>query len=591
MEVLNNDNNHDPAMSDYLDIESVSLIKEWVDDPQWAHTIIRDYQLSPELKKDVLSIVQSLSEGGVDHDRLDSTLSRLRELSKDSIDLATASKDDEVDTWKKARIAYVYYGLGEAIVEGSSFSADVIADIKSDLGENYLQDLRKVDLLTPSILTKISSGVTKESLRSELIDVLDLESVKKYLVLKKWQDDQHIYHEDYLHPRFKSLRTRFSKYVELNHPNLKEESERDALFAIENLYCSQPLSLTDVAKFIKAEAIGVDSLTSSLGGKAVGLIKLLLSGAKVPSTFVVPVGIKEESIGEYIPPHEGVWAVRSSATVEDGEKTAFAGIFQSFLRVPSSGLLEHIRKVILSADSKRVADYVRQFDTDKPEMAVLIQEFRQPELAGVWMGSNSDSGHLEWVKGDGEKLVAGQVTPNHERWSLGKLVDGNPLTVGGEKVLVAKEAIKLQGALGVDTADFEFCVVDGEIIWLQFRPVTKIISSEMQEEGVRSGEFIKGMPASPGQCEGDGFVADSPEDAVDISKNKVLICDVTDPDWLSAMIKSEGIVTSEGGVLCHAAITARELGKPAVVGAGEEVLTLHDKRVSVDGSSGVVKRL
>jgi pyruvate,water dikinase len=62
----------------------------------------------------------------------------------------------------------------------------------------------------------------------------------------------------------------------------------------------------------------------------------------------------------------------------------------------------------------------------------------------------------------------------------------------------------------------------------------------------------------------------------------------TDPDWFSLIEAASGILTSQAGRLCHAAITARELKKPCIVGLGDKVLELSGKIVSMDGLSGKV---
>jgi pyruvate,water dikinase len=87
---------------------------------------------------------------------------------------------------------------------------------------------------------------------------------------------------------------------------------------------------------------------------------------------------------------------------------------------------------------------------------------------------------------------------------------------------------------------------------------------------VNSGKIKKvlfGIPASPGKAEGIAkIVFDASEALNEITENDILITPMTDPSFVVAMMKAKGIITDFGGLLCHAAIVSRELGKPCIVG-------------------------
>ncbi len=111
------------------------------------------------------------------------------------------------------------------------------------------------------------------------------------------------------------------------------------------------------------------------------------------------------------------------------------------------------------------------------------------------------------------------------------------------------------------------------------------------EEGVKEGEvLVRGVPASPGVAVGRVKVALTVDEAKKkMEKGDVLVTTMTDPDWVPYMKIASAIVTDEGGMTAHAAIVARELGIPAVVGTGEATKKLRDGMiVTVDGSRGVV---
>ena len=137
----------------------------------------------------------------------------------------------------------------------------------------------------------------------------------------------------------------------------------------------------------------------------------------------------------------------------------------------------------------------------------------------------------------------------------------------------------------------------GNVFLLQARPETvwskreKPEESVREEEGIKEGEvLVRGIPASPGVASGRVKVALTVEEAAaKMEKGDVLVTKMTDPDWVPYMKMASAIVTDEGGMTAHAAIVARELGIPAVVGTGEATQVLKDGMVvTVDGSRGLV---
>ncbi|MCE4618102.1 MAG: pyruvate, water dikinase [Desulfurococcales archaeon] len=116
-------------------------------------------------------------------------------------------------------------------------------------------------------------------------------------------------------------------------------------------------------------------------------------------------------------------------------------------------------------------------------------------------------------------------------------------------------------------------------------------TSTEEVEAVKEGEvLVRGVPASPGVAVGKVKVALTVEEAArKMEKGDILVTKMTDPDWVPYMKIAAAIVTDEGGMTAHAAIVARELGIPAVVGTGNATKVLQDNQlVTVDGSRGVV---
>jgi pyruvate,water dikinase len=133
------------------------------------------------------------------------------------------------------------------------------------------------------------------------------------------------------------------------------------------------------------------------------------------------------------------------------------------------------------------------------------------------------------------------------------------------------------------------------IFLIQVRPVTAIGGPKVKEKPEAKVEevgkvLIKGIPASPGVASGVVKVVMSVEEAAKkMKRGDILVTKMTDPDWVPYMKMASAIVTDEGGLTAHAAIVARELGIPAVVGTGNATRVLKDGMVvTVDGSRGVV---
>lgn len=102
---------------------------------------------------------------------------------------------------------------------------------------------------------------------------------------------------------------------------------------------------------------------------------------------------------------------------------------------------------------------------------------------------------------------------------------------------------------------------------------------------IKKVKLIKGLGASPGIAVGKACILLEPKDVEGV----ILVTESTDPRWTPVITKCKGIVTNTGGMLCHAAIVARELGIPAVVGTRNATDILEDGEIiEVDGNKGEV---
>ncbi|NTV00596.1 MAG: phosphoenolpyruvate synthase, partial [Methanoregulaceae archaeon] len=149
--------------------------------------------------------------------------------------------------------------------------------------------------------------------------------------------------------------------------------------------------------------------------------------------------------------------------------------------------------------------------------------------------------------------------------------------------------------------DIEWCVEDGVIYIVQARPVTTLKSAKGEgstskaggKEGnelKKSGKIlVKGLAASPGKASGLVRAVSEEMNLEVVKKGDIMVTTMTSPDMVPAMTRSAAIVTDEGGMTCHAAIVARELGIPCIVGTSDATKKLKENMpVTVDGSTGVV---
>ena len=402
--------------------------------------------------------------------------------------------------------------------------------------------------------------------------------------MKKWQDNQHVFNEQVILDNYRACKEEFISKVINDCPYFKDING----IYLTVLYLLDRCSIIPIrllTRFVFNDT--VKYLANVIGGKGVGLAILLANGFRIPPTYIIPVGsLLGNRYLQYLELLKiNTFAVRSSATVEDNINHSFAGMFVSCLDVNRSELTTSIDMVKESLYSERVKKYISHFKTRKPYMAVILQRYRKPQFSGVWMGQEEDSGSLEWIYGKGEELVSGKVTPKREVWSA-KTNNKDYLKINDE--FIGKNCLLIQEKLNF-IADIEWCAVNNRIIWLQLRPVTRILMSNKSFE--RKADNIYGISTSSGIAVGKPVFLKSIEEKDKIKSGDILLADYTDPDWLPIMIKCSGVVTAEGGALSHTAIISRELGIPCIVGIGYENIDYLKTAnlIEIDGSTGSVE--
>jgi len=340
------------------------------------------------------------------------------------------------------------------------------------------------------------------------------------------------------------------------------------------------------------------------------------------------------------------FAVRSSATAEDLPDASFAGQQETYLNIRQvDKVLQAIRHVFASLYNDRAISYrVHQgFEHSQIALSAAVQQMVRSDLgaSGVLFTLDTESGFPDVVfitssYGLGEMVVQGAVNPDefyvHKpmlaagrpaviRRSLGsklqKMVFGPAAEAGRSTRVVdvdraeadrfsltdadvmelARYAVAIEAHYG-RPMDIEWARdgVDGKLYVLQARPET--VRSHKREAQERYTLKSRSRALATGRAIGHKIGAGAVrvvKDASHMSLVKdgdVLVTDMTDPNWEPVMKRAAAIVTNRGGRTCHAAIIARELGIPAVVGCGNATATLKDgQAVTVscaEGDTGTV---
>ncbi len=326
------------------------------------------------------------------------------------------------------------------------------------------------------------------------------------------------------------------------------------------------------------------------------------------------------------------WAVRSSATAEDLPDASFAGQQETFLNV--SGLEDikvAIRKVFASLFTDRAISYrVHQnFDHAGVALSAGIQKMVRSDIAasGVMFTLDTESGFDKVVfitgsYGLGEMVVQGAVNPDEFYAYKRNLTEKKPAvlsrTLGSKKIQMiydqgGEEPVKIidveaqkqtkycitdlqveelaRQAMVIEKhykrpMDIEWALDgnDNQLYIVQARPetvqsqATNVIERFSLDKKCCEGAEILAEGRSIGSRIGSGEakIITSLDDMDRIKPGDVLVTDMTDPDWEPIMKRASAIVTNRGGRTCHAAIIARELGVPAVVGCGDATETIPE---------------
>ena len=322
-------------------------------------------------------------------------------------------------------------------------------------------------------------------------------------------------------------------------------------------------------------------------------------------------------------------AVRSSATAEDLPDASFAGQQETFLNVTGADdVVRKVKEVFASLYNDRAIAYRvhHGFKHEDVFLSAGVQLMVRSDVgsSGVLFTLDTESGFREVVfitssYGLGEMVVQGAVNPDEFyvykptlkagkhailRRSIGAKQQRMVYSaVPGERVRIEETPADLRHAFSISDEDVQLLArqavtieehygrpmdiewakdgVSGKIFIVQARPET--VKSRGKATQVERYQLMERGPVvcegrAIGQRIGSGIarVVRSLDDMARVQPGDVLVADMTDPDWEPVMKRSAAIVTNRGGRTCHAAIIARELGVPAVVGTGNALETIVD---------------
>ena len=346
---------------------------------------------------------------------------------------------------------------------------------------------------------------------------------------------------------------------------------------------------------------------------------------------------------------EASFAVRSSATAEDLPDASFAGQQESFLNIVGlDNILHAIKEVFASLYNDRAISYRvhKGFAHADVALSAGIQRMVRSDkgAAGVMFTLDTESGFRDAIfvtasYGLGETVVQGAVNPDEFYVHKPMLREGRPAVIRrnlGSKLIKMIFSTDHQAGKSTHTVDVseaernQFSIreeevlelarfadiiekhyqrpmdiewgrdgVDGRLYILQARPET-VKSQESKDKVEKFALKSYGKVLASGRAIGQKIgvgpvrVVNDPSQMNTVKAGDVLVADMTDPNWEPVMKRASAIVTNRGGRTCHAAIIARELGIPAIVGCGDATETLTEGEIvtvsCAEGDTGHVYR-
>ena len=407
-------------------------------------------------------------------------------------------------------------------------------------------------------------------------------------------------------------------------------------------------------EFLKHDDLG-NQISQELDGLDINDVQQLAASGKKIRNWIMETPFPKELDGSIEEEYSNLtqrssdgmtFAVRSSATAEDLPDASFAGQQESFLNIQGiENIKKAIKEVFASLYNDRAISYRvhKGFVHADVSISAGVQQMVRSDIgcAGVMFSIDTESGFNDVVfitssYGLGETVVQGAVNPDEFYVHKPLLKKNFPAivkkTIGSKKIKMVfsnlNEAGKSTETVDVDNKESDrFSLSNDEVLelakyaitieehygcpmdieWgkngidnklyiLQARPETVKSQKKNVTETFKLNETSKAIVAGRAVTQKIGVgpvrVVTDPNEMHTVQPGDVLVADMTDPNWEPVMKRASALVTNRGGRTCHAAIIARELGIPAIVGSVNATELLKDGDIvtvsCAEGETGIV---
>ena len=407
-------------------------------------------------------------------------------------------------------------------------------------------------------------------------------------------------------------------------------------------------------EFLKHDDLG-NQISQELDGLDINDVQQLAASGKKIRNWIMETPFPKELDGSIEEEYSNLtqrssdgmtFAVRSSATAEDLPDASFAGQQESFLNIQGiENIKKAIKEVFASLYNDRAISYRvhKGFVHADVSISAGVQQMVRSDIgcAGVMFSIDTESGFNDVVfitssYGLGETVVQGAVNPDEFYVHKPLLKKNFPAivkkTIGSKKIKMIfsnlNEAGKSTETVDVDNKESDrFSLSNDEVLelakyaitieehygcpmdieWgkngidnklyiLQARPETVKSQKKNVTETFKLNETSKAIVAGRAVTQKIGVgpvrVVTDPNEMHTVQPGDVLVADMTDPNWEPVMKRASALVTNRGGRTCHAAIIARELGIPAIVGSVNATELLKDGDIvtvsCAEGETGIV---
>ena len=387
------------------------------------------------------------------------------------------------------------------------------------------------------------------------------------------------------------------------------------------------LKHTGLDKKIDLLLSGLDTENTRLLQKQSNILEKTILAQKFPESFEKEL---KEALTKLSSTHNS-WAVRFSPAMLDHKHSPFAGQQKAFLNIKNEAQLKKaVLKMysVLFSPSSIYYRAMHRFSHFDVGAAIIVQKMINVQKSGILFTINpltggKDEMMVEAGLGLGEPIAEGTVNPdqyvldkksgetirqviNFQPWKLGLGADLKHTAIKGKARSSAKlspEEIstlfrwskKIERHFSLpQNVEWGF---EKEILYFfESAPITENSATVPSQHkrttsapGSLGHEIAHGVGASLGIETGPVRLIHKPEDLAEIKQGEILVTEMTKPTFIPALKKVRAIITDTGGATSHAALIARELGIPAVVGTGQATHILRNNQiVTVDGTHGVI---